>query len=126
MLCEHCRKKIIIKRHLWNLFEPHVHHLCEQCYARYPLLPTYETIPIEGGIMHLYTLISKPYPVEPKAYQSFLGSYIVMVQKRYPKHTLFLFDSISSSLFDMLDHVSFGDLVVVRLYENSHDKGEKP
>lgn len=126
MLCEHCQKKIITKRHLWNLFQPEIHHICERCYARYPLLPLYETIPIQQGILHLYTLIATSYPVEPFAYQSFLGPYYMMFLSRYSKHTLLLFDSLTSTLFDLLDHLSFGDLVVVRLYENSHDKGEKP
>ncbi len=126
MLCEHCHRKIITKRHLWNLFEPEIHHLCDVCYARYPLLPTLEVMPIEGGVMHLFTLIDASYPVDPIAYQSFVGPYIMMALTRYQGHTLIIFDRISTSVFDLLDHLSFGDLVVVRLYENSHDKGEKP
>jgi hypothetical protein len=50
----------------------------------------------------------------------------MMAVTRYPNHTLIIFDRISESVFDILDHLSFGDLVIVRLYENSHDKGEKP
>lgn len=125
MLCEHCHKKIIQKRSLWNLFEPETHHLCETCYQRYPLLPSYEVIPIQLGEAHLFTLITKSYPVEPHAYQSFLKSYYDMYLIRFRNSTLLVFDSISEVLWQDLDHLSFGNLMIIRLYENSHDKGEK-
>lgn len=125
MLCEHCHKKIVTKRHLWNLFSKEIHHLCEVCYQRYPLLPSYEVIPIESGEMHLFTMISKSYPVEPHCYQSFYQGYYDLFMKRFKENILLIFDSISESLMQDLDHLSFGNLMVVRLYENSHDKGEK-
>lgn len=125
MLCEHCHQKIVTKRSLWNLFEPEIHHLCEACYARYPLLPSYEVIPIEQGVMHLFTMITKVYPVEPHAYQSFYSSYYQMHLKRLRETTLLIFDSLSDEFMLLIDHLLFGDLMVVRLYENINRKGEK-
>ncbi len=125
MLCEHCQKRIIPKRTLWNLFEPEIHHLCEMCYQTYPLLPTHEVIPVEGGRADVFTLISKPYPVTPMAYQSFFMSYYQMHEIYYKHHVLLIFDAISDDVWHLLDHLSFGNLMIVRLYENSHDKGEE-
>lgn len=125
MLCEHCHKKIVTKRHLWNLFSKEIFHLCEVCYQRYPLLPSYEVIPIDSGEMHLFTMITKSYPVEAHCYQSFYKGYYLLFMKQFNQCTLIICDRISNELMEELDHLSFGNLMVVRLYENSHDKGEK-
>ena len=125
MLCEHCRKKIIKRRNLYNLLEKECHHLCESCYQRYPLLPSYEVIPIDSGVIHLFTMIKKVYPVKPSCYQSFLKSYYDLHQKTLKKTTLLIFDVIDDDILVDLDHILFGDLMVVRLYENINRKGEK-
>lgn len=125
MLCEHCHQKIIKKRSLWNLLEVETHHLCESCYQRYPMLPSYEVIPIEQGVMHLFTMITRSYPVQPHAYQSFLKSYYDLHQKTLKKTTLLIFDVLDDDILFDLDHILFGDLMVVRLYENIKRKGEK-
>lgn len=125
MLCEHCLKKMIPKRSLWNLFEPEIHHLCEMCYQMYPLLPTHEVVPIEGGHADVFTLIAKPYPVTPIAYQSFYQSYYVLHQTYFKDYILLIFDVIKDEMWQFIDHLSFGNLMIVRLYENSHDKGEE-
>ena len=125
MLCLHCQRRMIPKRTLWNLFEPEIHHLCEKCYQTYPLLPSHEVIPIEGGTAEVFTLISKPYPVSPIAYQSFLVSYYRLHRMHFKPNVLLIFDEISEDIWHLLDHLSFGNLMIVRLYENSHDKGEE-
>lgn len=125
MLCEHCRKKIIKRRNLYNLLETESHHLCESCYQRYPLLPSYEVIPIDSGVIHLFTMIKKSYPVKPSCYQSFLKSYYDLHQKSMKDLPLLIFDYMDEDVFDILDHMSFGDLMIVRHYENIIRKGEK-
>ena len=125
MLCEHCHQKMVKKRSLWNLLEAETHHLCEACYQRYPMLPSYEVVPIEQGVMHLFTMITKMYPVVPHAYQSFLKSYYDLHQKTLKKTTLLIFDVLDDDILVDLDHILFGDLMVVRLYENINRKGEK-
>jgi len=75
--------------------------------------------------MDLYTLIIKKYPVDPICYQSFLVTYYEVYLKLKTRSTLLIFDTIHQDLFNLLDHLSFGDLMVVRIYENMHEKGEK-
>jgi hypothetical protein len=38
---------------------------------------------------------------------------------------LLIFDYMDEDVFDMIDHMSFGDLMIVRHYENIIRKGEK-
>lgn len=125
MLCEHCHKRITIKRHLFNFFEKSIHHICEHCYQKYPLLPSYEVIPKTQGLIHLWTLMRIRYPVHPRCYQSFLKPYILTFLRNKKDKTLLIFDTINEDLFYLLNEFSFDDLFIIKHYENSHDKGEE-
>ncbi len=118
MLCGLCHEVIVFERTLHTLFEPETHSICELCYRRYPLLPVYDVIPIEGGIIHYHVLIKRNRKKSPDAYMSFFKPYIMDFLKRRHTVTLFWFDEMDDHGFALLDPLRFGNLYVVTLYEN--------
>ncbi len=125
MLCEHCKKKIITERHLWNLFKIEIHSICDRCYQRYPLFPTSMMIPLDHGMAHVHLMISKGEKIEPISYQSFLKVYYQDYLRHHLKSTFIYEDYLDETLWQTLESLGFGDLYVVTLYENSHEKGEE-
>jgi len=118
MLCRICHQIVYVERTLFNLFEKETHAICERCYQRYPLLPTYHVIPIEGGQLYYHVMISRNRNHIPEAYMSFIKPYYVMFMKHFMKDTLLIFDTIEEQTIALLDHLKFGNLYVVTLYEN--------
>ncbi len=124
MLCEHCRKKIITERHLWTLFKQETHSICDSCYQRYPLFPQSMKIPIEKGIAHVHVMVSRGPKIEPQCYQSFLKIYYLDYLKHYSKTTFIYEDYLDDDGWQIIESLEFGDLYLVTLYENTHEKGE--
>jgi hypothetical protein len=120
MLCAQCGKKIKTKKNIFNLFDPEIHHLCEMCYQKYPLIMKYQVIPIEQGQMYHYSMNA---PITNSiAYMSFLKPYY-QHHLLHHKNCIFLyFDEISDQDSHILDHLKLGDLYVVSLYENIEKK----
>lgn len=125
MLCKVCMKKVRTRRSFHRLFEPEIHHICESCYQKYPLLPRYEVIPIEQSVMHLHVMSKRKYPHDPLAYMSFVSSYVKLHQKHHPHEILIMLDLLDDSILTLLDTLKLGNLFVVTLYENIEEKGEK-
>ena len=125
MLCEHCKKKMIIERELTTLFYRETHHICDLCYQKYPLFPSYTTIPIEKGVAHYHTMITRGKRIEPECYQSFLKVYYLDYLKHFRFATFIYEDVMDETLWQSLESFEFGDMYIVTLYENSHEKGEE-
>ena len=121
MLCECCNKKIIPKRTILNLFKLETHHICELCYMKQPMIPSYQIIPIEEGSISWYNLC-KEEVVNPIAYMSFMKSYIISFMA-YHKHDIFLYtDHLTESLLYILDSLKLGNIFLVSLCENIEKK----
>jgi hypothetical protein len=118
MLCRICLKKVRTKRHLLNLFHPEIHHICESCYGKYPLLPRFEVIPIEGYIMRYHVMSTRNTHIDPISYMSFDQQYIRMFLLQHAHDICLLFDMMDSNMLSLLDSLKLGNLYVVTLYEN--------
>ncbi len=121
MLCECCKKKIITKRHLGNLFQPETHHICEYCYMKNPLLVKESIIPIEDGEILWYNLL-KDEVKYPKAYMSFLAPYILLFTKMNSYDVLIYQDQFNNELYHLLDLLKLGNIFLLTLYENKEKK----
>jgi hypothetical protein len=118
MLCLQCQKRFYERKTFSNLFSFETHFICESCYQRYPLLPRYQTIPIQGGVMHYHLLIERHRAINPEAYMSFLKPYYLYFLKIQTKHIFLYFDIIDDKIIQTMDLMKLGDLYVVALYEN--------
>lgn len=125
MLCEHCKKKIITERTLWTLFKVETHSLCESCYQRYPLYPQQMIIPIDKAMAHVHVMISRGKRIEPQCYQSFLKIYYLDYLKHGQNTTFIYEDYLDDDLWQTIESLEFGDIYLVTLYENTHEKGEE-
>lgn len=122
MLCELCHQKVKSRKNIFNLFEPEVHHICESCYDKYPLMMRYLTIPIEDGQIHHHFMDAPIY--NPKAYMSFLKPYFIQYLLQFKNCVFLYFDEIFDLDMQLMDSLKLGDIYVVSLYENI-EKGEK-
>lgn len=118
MLCRICLKKVRTRRNISNLLTPEIHHICESCYAKYPLLPRFDVIPIEGYVIRYHVMSTRNTNLDPMSYMSFLKSYITMFLVSYPLDILFIFDLMDLNTLSLLDSLKLGNLFVVTLYEN--------
>jgi hypothetical protein len=124
MLCELCYQKVKTKRHIYNLFDPEIHHLCEACYQKYPLFPKVSVYPIEHYELRHYLMSSIPYNQNPSAYMSMLQTYYVIFLKHYSSHIFLYFDILEDNHLSLMDSLKLGNLFIVSLYENIEEKGE--
>lgn len=122
MLCEVCKKKIRTQLNIFNIFQTEKHHICERCFQKYPLLPGYQTIPIDQGMIDHYYLISKNRDVSPISYMSFLKVYYVHYLKHHKQQMILYFDVLSDQLYEILDSLKLGDIYLVTLYDNIKKK----
>lgn len=118
MLCRICSKKVRTKRNLMNIYDAEIHHICEKCYEKHPLLPRFSVIPIEGYVMHYHVMSTRFTNLDVMAFMSFYQRYIILYLQQYRDHVLLLFDIVDSEILTMLDSLKLGNLMVVTLYEN--------
>jgi len=118
MLCRICLKKVRTQRNLTNLLSFETHHICESCYTKYPILPRFDVIPIDGYIMKYHVMSVRPLNHDPVAYMSFYEHYIRLFLKTHRLDILLLFDLMDSNTLSLLDSLKLGNLFVVTLYEN--------
>ncbi len=118
MLCRICLKKVRTRRHWNHLFHPEIHHICESCYGKYPLLSRFEVIPVEGYVMRYHVMSTKNTHLDPISYMSFDHQYIRMFLKHHDNDIVLLFDTMDSQVLSLLDSLKLGNLFVVTLYEN--------
>jgi hypothetical protein len=124
MQCHICKKKSILKRNIFNLFETNINLICETCYVKYPLLTSFKIIPIEDYQVSHYLLISRLYHLDPLAYMNFLKPYYLNYLKNHQNQIVLYFDVVELSTYDLLDSLKLGDIYLVSLYENIDEKGE--
>jgi hypothetical protein len=118
MLCRICLKKVRTRRNLNNLLSFETHHICESCYTKFPLLPRFDVIPIEGYVMRYHVMSIRCLNHDPVAYMSFLEGYIRLYMLTYRLDIFLVFDMMDSNTLSLLDSLKLGDLFVVTLYEN--------
>ena len=118
MICEIC-KKIIVKRHtIHTLFQKEMHHICEYCYQKYPLLIKQSVFPIQEGNVYWSSMIHTNEKLSPMAYMSFMKPFYVDYVKHH-KHSIYLhFDQLSDTILSILDSLRLGDIYLLTLHEN--------
>ena len=124
MLCEICHKKIVMQRHIFNLFDVSIHHICETCYMKYPTYPKFHVIPIEKAQMYVHIISDFNHRVEPLAYMSFIKPAYINYLKHFSNTIILYFDILDDNIMSILDSLELGDLYVTSLYENIEEKGE--
>lgn len=117
MFCEICRKKISIRKHLFNIFKTNTHHICEFCYQKYPLIPKRSTIPIKGGVMIWQSLIQTSDDISPLAHMSFYKPYLIDYMINFDKHILLIDDDLNDELLNIYDSMKLGDIYYLTLYD---------
>ncbi len=118
MFCEICQEKIVVKRDLWHLFTPSIHHICERCFTKYPLYSQTKVYPINGYIMTHTVLSMVKYKYQGICYQSFIAPYIKHYLKDFDNLIFLYFECMDLKVYELLDSLELGDLYVVSLYEN--------
>lgn len=118
MFCEICHEKIVIKRDLWHLFNPNVHHICERCYTKYPLYSKTQVYPIQGYLMTHTVMSMVKYKYQGNCYQSFLAPYIKSFIRNKDNLIFLYFECMDLRVYELLDSLELSNLMVVTLYEN--------
>ncbi|MFH0767168.1 MAG: hypothetical protein V1920_03650, partial [Bacillota bacterium] len=118
MLCEICGNKVKTKRTILNLFDPEIHHICENCYMQYPLTPRNQVIPIEDGIIHHYSMMRNEVKNSGIAYMSFMKPYVVQYMMHYDDFIFLYKDEIDEDFLTILDSLKLGNIYLLTLYEN--------
>lgn len=124
MFCEVCHQKIVEKRSLWYLFEQSSHHICETCYIKYPLSPKIEVYPIERYVLIHLCLSPISYKHSDQAYQSYIGP-VIGYYKDVRHISILIFEWMDDQLYELLDLLRIGHLLIISLYENMEYKGER-
>lgn len=117
MFCEICRKKISVRKHLFNIFKIDTHHICELCYQKYPLIPKRSIIPIKGGVIIWQSLIQTSDDISPLAHMSFYKPYIIDFILNFHSHVLLIDDYLHADLMNIYDIFEFGDIYFITLYD---------
>jgi hypothetical protein len=117
MFCEICRKKISVRKHLFNIFKVDTHHICESCYQKYPLIPKRSIIPIKEGVMIWQSLIQTNDDISSLAHMSFYKPYIIDYMNNYNTHVLLIDDYFNDNLFKIYDIFELGDIYFLTLYD---------
>jgi hypothetical protein len=117
MFCEICKKKIIVRKHLFNIFKTQTHHICERCYQKYPLIPKQSIIPIKGGVMIWQSLIQTSDDVSMLAHMSFYKPYIIDYIINFHTLVLLIDDYLNADLFKIYETFEFGDIYLLTLYD---------
>ncbi len=118
MYCEICSKKISSRKHLFNIFKLNIHHICELCYKKYPLIPKRSIIPIKGGVILWQSLIQTHDEISPIAHMSFYKPYIIDYVTHYHDYILLIYDDLDEKTIELLDKMLFGNIYLLTLYEN--------
>jgi hypothetical protein len=118
MFCQICHEKIVEERTLWHLFKPSVHSICERCYQKYPLYPRTKEYPIKGYLMIHTCLSVVKYKYQGNCYQSFIAPYINAFLKLNKKSIFLYFECMDLNIYELLDSLELGNLIIVTLYEN--------
>jgi len=124
MFCEICKKKITSRRNLFNLFERQIHHICEYCFQKYPLIIKKSFIPIDGGEMIWASMIQTYDDISPLAHMSFYKPFIIDFIKNYHQSILLVYDQLNDEIMDLLEKVKLGDIYLLSLYDMIEKKGE--
>lgn len=122
MFCEICLKRIKLKRSWHNYFLVNIHHLCERCFRRYPIVLRTAVIPIEKGLLYHHTLFETRRMVSPLAYMSFLKIFYLNFIRHHKQLTYLYFDEFTEADFETLDQLQLGDLYVVTLNQIKEKK----
>ncbi len=124
MYCEICHQ-VIVKRHtIHTLFKNEMHHICDYCFRKYPLIVKKSVLPIESGVMYWTSMIKTPDYVSSTAYMSFMKPFYFDYIKHNNKCLFLHFDRLSSTILSILDSLKLGDIYLLTLYENIDEEEE--
>mgnify|MGYP000908100734 FL=1 len=124
MLCGLCGKKVKTRKTILNLFDPEIHHICEKCYSRNPLIPRISVIPIENGEIYHHSMIRGDEHGLGPAYMSFIKVHLKHYLKEYKDCAFLYYDQVTHDTIKVLDLLKLGSIYLLTLYENI-EEGEK-
>ncbi len=117
MFCEVCKKKIYVRKHIFNLFLKQTHHICEYCFKKYPLLIKRSIIPIDGGEILWTSLIQTKDSISPLAHMSFYKPFYVEYINHYKNRLIMIETSINDEKMDLYENLKLGDMYLLTLYD---------
>lgn len=118
MICEICHQ-VIVKRHtIKTLYQKEMHHICDGCYQKYPLLIKQTVFPIEEGRVYWSSMIHSNDPVSSKAYMSFMKPFYLDYVNHHKNSIYLHFDRLSDTILSILDSLRLGDIYLLTLHEN--------
>jgi hypothetical protein len=124
MYCEICKRKISVRKHLFNIFKRQTHHICEMCYDQYPLIIKRSRIYFDGGEVIWQSLIQTYEDISPLAHMSFYKPFIIDYINHYKTYILWIDDRFEEEKIDIFEKLKLGDIYLITLYDNIEKKGD--
>lgn len=117
MFCEICRKNVVSRRHLFNIFRKEIHHICDYCYKKYPIMVHKSLIPMDGGEILWVSLLKTQDVISPLAHMSFYKPFIIEYMKAYSDNVLLIMDEIDEEQVTLFEKLKLGDIYLLTLYD---------
>ena len=118
MICEICLKEIVVRHTFHSLFRKQIHHICEYCLEKYPLIIKEHVFPIQNHLVYWTSMIQTNDVVSPIAYMSLMKPFYLAYGRFYKKCIYLHFDYLSSTILETLDSLKLGDIYLLTLHEN--------
>lgn len=117
MKCYQCRVHFFPKRTLWTLFSEPIQLRCDRCDRRYPRYIHKTVLPIEGYLLHHYTLFSEHCAIKEEAFLDESLKIILIFLTHRNKNDLILFrDELDLALFEALEQLNLCDIYLICLF----------
>ncbi len=111
MRCKVCGKGIHIRRNFINFFDTYKPEACKNCFKSQMNYFPYFTIPIDGGLLHVFELLKEM--TEPNdLYLDYFKPYYHAYLKTDQKIDAIYVDILDSELIDLLDKLTMGHLII--------------
>lgn len=118
MYCEVCKQEIVIRHTIHTLYQSDMHHICEYCFRRYPLLIKHSVLPINEGTIYWTSMIKNDEYLSSLAYMSFMKPFYSAFMAYYHKYLFLHFDRLTGRILAILDSLRLGDIYLLTLHEN--------
>ncbi len=117
MKCYQCRIHFFPKRTLRTLLYEPLQLRCNRCDRRYPRFIHKEVIPIDGYLLHHYTLFIDQYAIKEEAFLDESLKIILIFLKNRKENDLILFrDELDLPLFEALEQLNLCDIYLICLF----------